>query len=203
MIRVNLLKTRVPSSENTVGQGTMVDNPFLEDGGGGGLGNPVINFLIIVLLPGALVVYEFMNLSELEDKYLGVQTQVQQVQGQINSKRAAADKAKARQQEIQVLEKKIEILKSLTKSRMLELKALDFLQSVIPERVWLSNIDYANRKFVFKGFAVADEDLTDFMRRLESRSYYTNVILVQATEAKSDQGTVRSFEISSELKVEN
>jgi Tfp pilus assembly protein PilN len=94
----------------------------------------------------------------------------------------------------------MKIMKALSRTRLRELKALDFLQTMIPERVWLNSLDYIDEKFRLKGLALTDDDLTDLIQALDKSSFFSEVVLLQAKETTSRDGTLKNFELTTTIE---
>jgi Tfp pilus assembly protein PilN len=109
------------------------------------------------------------------------------------------EKAKEMQKEIKELEERIVLIKNLSKVRLREIKAIDYLQNVIPDKVWFSELDFKDTVFQAKGYSVSDEALNKFIEGLEGKSFFRNVILMQSIDQKTKSGTIKSFTFSSSL----
>jgi Tfp pilus assembly protein PilN len=126
----------------------------------------VLKKIGVIMLPTLLLIgYEWYNIDFLtaqKDKAFGALKKVEKELNTLNSEmKLYADV----EQEAKVLEDKIGILRDLSRIRLREVKALDFLQSVTPEAVWFKTISYTNLKFVFQGYAVTDDALSVFYSR--------------------------------------
>ena len=97
------------------------------------------------------------------------------------------------------MKEKLDIVTGLSKKRLRELKALDFLQNLIPDGVWLTSMKYDGEKVNFSGQATTDEDMTKFIEGLDSSGQFKEVILVKAIEKSSAVGVVKEFVVNSKL----
>lgn len=200
MIRVNLLKTKVGGKPGGVAE----ESTFAATSFGSppeGSGSPVVKLVVLFLFAGGLYGYETMNINDLSEQRNQLSSQANALMAEINQKKAEADAAAKLEAEITEMQKKMELMTNLSKYRTRELKALDYLQTIIPEKVWLKAIDCQKEMVQMQGYAVSDEDLTEFLRRLEARSYFQEIILSQATEEKTKDGTVKSFEIKGKMGI--
>ena len=204
MIRVNLLKSKVANQKENFEEANLGSMAFGGTGGGGG-GNvdqtaAAINIVIMIIFIVPIYLYSQTLVNAAKESYDRTVIEAQDVATRLSQKTAEKARLGNIETELKELQGKLDLLKKLTRIRVRELKALDYLQTMIPDRVWLRAIDYKDEKIKFEGFAVADDDLTEFLRRLEDRNFFTNVILTQATEAKTPEGTVRSFEINANME---
>jgi len=202
VIRINLMRNRGVDTGHTTEYSEATSFGF--GGGEGGSGDQataIIKILLLLLVTGALLLYENQNISALNAKFaIIIQKQVK-MNTEIQKKQKEADKLQGLQKEIKELRAKVDILRTLSKTRLREIKALDFLQNIIPERVWLTSLIYANEKLTLRGFAVQEENLTDFTSVMESKPYFSDVLLLQAKESKLGSIVSQEFEITSRLEI--
>jgi Tfp pilus assembly protein PilN len=206
MIKVNLLRNRVQDPSLTANSG--------ESSGGGGsdqMREVLIKIAFLGLFVFGLMIYESQNIRSLAEELARTNQQVQTLTAD-NTNRAN-EVAKFKDVEVQAkeLEDKLKILKLLSKLRLREVKTLDFMQSSIPEKVWLKDISYESDKvhveaghFQFNGNAVATEELTEFVRRLEDSAYLMDVIVVRNQEVTVNKtSTMREFLFTAEVENKN
>lgn len=202
MIKVNLLKTKVVS-QSLEGE----DVPLSVESGvsAGSSSQKEVLLKLLVILAGVivLIIFEQVNISNLTKEKDAVTGKVNLLQ---TEKRQLEERVKAENQlkaDINQLEEKQKILNRLLRKRMQELKALDFLQTSLPEGVWLDSIDYNGLDVEFKGFAATDRDLSMFVEILEKSAHFNQVLLAKSVENKNKTGTVKEFTINAELGAAN
>lgn len=202
MIKVNLIRNRVGDSASGTEAISSGRNESAREG--------LIKLACVAIFTGVLMVYESQNLRALNEESMRLQSQVQTLSAENAAK--AAEVAKYKDVEVQAkeLEDKLKILKLLSRLRLREVKTLDFMQSSIPEKVWLKNITYDSDKvkvesghFQFSGMAVATEELTEFVRRLEDSAYLQDVIVVKNQEVTNTKTSVRDFMFTAEVENHN
>ena len=86
-----------------------------------------------------------------------------ELQAENTAKAAEVEKVKDVEVQAKELEDKLTILKLLSRLRLRQVKTLDFMQSSIPEKVWLKTVEYESDTthvedghYKFTGNAVAD-----------------------------------------------
>ena len=119
---------------------------------------------------------------------------------EIQNKNAQAVEAVAKIENLkkqqETIEKQIGALGQLQKNRTREIRFLDHLQSVTPERLWLTRIQVQGSQLSLMGLAVADEEITRFMDALGQSPAIRNIGLVRSAESTSEQFRgVRQFEV--------
>lgn len=203
MIRVNLLKNRV-------GDQAVLKSASAEADGPGGLRESAIKIVFILIFTVGVMVYEGQNIRSLNDEAARLQVQISDLESQSAAKAAEADTVKDVENQARELEDKLKVLKLLSRLRLREVKTLDFMQSSIPEKVWLKNIRFeAGDKatqggtYEFNGSAVATEDLSEFVKRLEDSAYLSEVIVIKNQEVAvaGRNGSVREFTFTAEVEV--
>jgi Tfp pilus assembly protein PilN len=211
VIKVNLARTQLGQA---AAQGAVPSMPS----GGGSSGSSegreaIVKVLVIVVFTGGLYLFERQNITQLNaDRatQLAKATEAEQlVQNQVKE----LDSVKDIGDQARELEDKLKILKLLSRLRLREVKTLDFMQSSIPEKVWLKSLEYEAEKddvihghLNFKGNAVSTEDLSEFTKRLEDSAYLAEVITIRNQEVAvgSSKATVmREFEFNAQVEVKN
>lgn len=207
MIKINLIRNKV--ADSTVAGG----------GGGGSVADETRESLIKVAFIGlftlGLMMYESQNIRRLNEDRVRVQAMVNELEGQAQAKSTEVNAIKDIAHQAQELEDKLKILKLLSKLRLREVKTLDFMQSSIPEKVWLRGIHYESDKdlklkteagrYSFNGNSVTTEDLSEFVRRLEDSAYLNEVIVIKNQEANGPgrSGGFREFQFTADVEVKN
>lgn len=197
MIKINLNRTRVPGNSGQE-EGTTIDQ-LTES-------NPrdlAVKLIVMFLGPLTLFVTQSLNLSRLQGEFTGVQGQLTKLKSELDAKKKELDSLKDIQAKSIALQDKLTLLKKYSRLRLFQLQALDYLQSVIPERVWVTTIDYIDRRYKILGRAVDTVDLTDFVNKLEGSAYFQDVIVVQNKDysISGSNSKIRDWEISTKSEV--
>jgi Tfp pilus assembly protein PilN len=157
------------------------------------------NVLLMFIGVGCLMAYEYFHIGGLESDLAALNSQNSSLQAELTEKRPIAEKAKVLQKEIQDIESRIKSIKDLSKIRLREIRAVDYIQNTIPERVWLTKVEFNSGNLTLEGGASSDEQLNRFLESLEAKSYFTNVILLKSIEEKAKEGIIKRYEISSSV----
>ncbi|NJL24920.1 MAG: hypothetical protein HC902_06930 [Calothrix sp. SM1_5_4] len=204
MIRVNLLKSRVGDTQTSTvqegasGQGEMREN--------------LTKVFFIAIFTVALMFYESQNLETLGGEQRRIQVQIQELEAQLDVKNKEIESVKDVEAQAAELEDKLKVLKMLSRLRLREVKTLDFMQSSIPEKVWLKSVSFqADRDkpdqglFDFRGVSVVTEDLTEFTKKLEDSAYLYEVIVLknQDVPATGRVGSLREFHFTAQVETKN
>jgi len=98
------------------------------------------------------------------------------------------------------LNAQLDVIKTLSKERLKNVKGLDALQGLIPSSAWLNSLKIVGDKVDLDGFAVNDVVVSDFMQQLSSSIYFSHVVLADSTEATTPEGSVKKFHIKCNLE---
>lgn len=210
MIKINLHRGRpqgtgVGTSPNTAGTGTMPTEfnvTSAEPTADFNKRDAVVNGLMLVVFPILLMFYEQHHIDQLNLQLRQTQSALSVKETTLQEKKAEAAKSGELKEKAKELANKIEILKKLAKIRLREIRALDFIQNNIPEKVWLSEMVFKEGQLKLKGRSMTDDDLTNFVNSLENSKYFTNVLLLQAREERLKEAALKTFEVSCNLEVE-
>ncbi|MGE4133252.1 MAG: PilN domain-containing protein [Bdellovibrionales bacterium] len=200
MIRVNLLRNRVGDQPTAIAAA--------EEGASNTKEN-VIKIAFLTIFTVALMFYEGQNQRNLQEEANRLAGRKNELETESAAKAKEAEGVKDVEQQARELEDKLKILKLLSKLRLREVKTLDFMQSSIPEKVWLREVTFETDKddvefgrYEFTGNAVATEDLTEFVKRLEDSAYLTEVIVVknEETAVTGKSATIRRFTFTADVE---
>ncbi len=193
MIRINLLKD-IGGSAGAVGVVDMGDEEA------GASNRDAYKKLVILCFP-VLFAYGFefyldnekqTEISFLQKKLNSMKTEVKNLQPQIK----AVNRFKEEKQKLEV---QVEAIKQLSKERLINVKALDTLQAVIPKEVWLESLKVDDERVTIKGKTVSDSFITSFLQSLNQSIYFTDVQLIGTSEQSGKNGPVKLFEFSARL----
>ncbi|MGZ5278467.1 MAG: PilN domain-containing protein [Pseudobdellovibrionaceae bacterium] len=155
----------------------------------------VIRLLILLIFPLALFGYEFQNLPDLRSKLASKTAVVNSLTEKNNRAKGAVDEIAKFKEDQSRLQKQIDTLEGLQKERLREVKILDNLQKDIPEKVWLTRMEFADTNLRVSGAATADLEISTFMDNLGRSVFLRDVSLVKSTNETSDKGVLKIFDI--------
>ncbi len=202
MIKINLVRNRVGSSS---GETQIIDTGSVSSSGNREL---LVKFAMLSLFTIALILYESSNVGGLKAQQADLQNQLTQLQTESAAKAAEVEAVKDVEVQAKELQDKIKLIKLLSQLRLREVKTLDFMQSSIPEKVWLSTLNFETEKdkmeegrFSFSGNAMTTEDLGEFVKRLENSGYLEQVIVVKNQEIQvPNASSYREFLFTAEVE---
>lgn len=191
MIKINLATSKV-SSMPLGGAGLGVE--FVDENDT--RKNAMKRILIIMLGPLALFLYENQNIpgkmNELQSK-----SQVLAELQAYNAKQAdsVAEIKKFKEDEA-LIESRISALEKIAKDRQREIRVMDLLQNVIPEKAWLTRLEINPDRVNIQGMAMSDFEVSSFLEALTKSVFLMDVNLVSSNEVTEDGIVLKRFEIS-------
>jgi Tfp pilus assembly protein PilN len=98
---------------------------------------------------------------------------------------------------------KLDIMQKIVDRRFLAVSGLDQIQEVIPEEVWLKEIQFRKDDFTIRGVSTTNKQIQNFAEELEGTNLFSKVVLDRAEEDRSNNSKLhsrRKFVIVSTLK---
>ena len=159
--------------------------------------------LLMLIWVAGLFTYQKINITSLEGSLARAQMEARDLDQQITQHQAEADQAKKMQKDVEELKHRIKIVKDLSKTRLREIKAIDYIQNNIPDKLWLNSLTIKANHLELFGSTLTDDQLNRFLDSLEqNKASFKNVLLLKAVDQNdSKMGTLKSFEISSDIGV--
>lgn len=155
-----------------------------------------IRLLVLLIIPLAIYAYELQLIPGLQGKLNSKRNVLTSLKQKNDQAKGAVEEIKKFKEDQAKLQKQIDTLEGLRKERLKEVKILDNLQKDIPDKVWLTKIDFQESKLSLSGLATADVELTGFMENLSRSVFLHEVNLVRSSEQPSENGTLKRFDIS-------
>lgn len=192
MIKINLCPDVAAAVQGVDPQADMVDTEIQRKG--------LVHLLMIGILPAALFVYGAQKKPEKQNQIKALKAQLAELTS-FNNKQVAivAEITKIENDEKDV-EKKIDAISSLTQGRLVEIKVLDLLQSIVRDKMWIRLIDVDNSKVSIEGMAQAEMDVSLFLNDLTRNVLLRDVRLLESQQELYDGQTYSRFKIAAFLE---
>lgn len=152
--------------------------------------------VLLVVGPLAFYIYENQNVPQ-KVAELNSKNQVLAELQTYNAKAAdsVAEIKKFKEDEA-LMEARIAALEKISKDRQREIRVLDLLQTVIPEKAWLTRIQINPDRVNVQGMAMSDFEVSQFLEALTKSVFLMDVNLVSSSETVQDGVSLKKFEIS-------
>ncbi len=165
MIRINLLSDREAIQKETTRQQVSIF---------------ILTICLVVVILGGIQFYQYRQRKDLEQRIQYVQQELKELKKKVGE----VEKYKEAKKE---LETKLQIIDRLQKNKMLVVHLLDTIGETIPEKMWLQELGLKGGKLSIEGYAVDNETIATFMRRLQGTKSFRSVELGLA-ERKDVEG---------------
>lgn len=201
MIKVNLLRNRGSGKSANETQTFVADESvqFTVESTETEGANPVVKVLVMLLWTVGLIVWEQYNIGQLDKQISSLSAQSQQITSDIAALQPDLAQAEKTNKDYAAFKNKVDLVKKLGRLRLREIRALDHLQNIIPEKAWFTNISFVEDKFLVEGVAANDQILDNLIEGIRRHTGFKDVLLAKAIEEKTGQGNLRIFLITSTM----
>ncbi len=148
-----------------------------------------------LVLPIALYIYEYFNLTSLQEALIQQQQKVQQIQAEKSKYGDTGPRVERFNKEKARVEKEIEAVRNLARVRLREVKALDALQSLMPNRTWVKKVSIEGNVVKLEGYSSSETGVTEFIRALENSVSFSRVEPKSTVQENLASGPVKRFEM--------
>ena len=190
MIRINLLKNLGLSAGTGIsGAGAAIVSVDVKK-------QATVKLVIILLFPLVFFIWEKLKLNALTEELTRRRAEVSAVEQERAGFGDAGPRVEAANREKRKIQQELEVIRGLAKHRLREVKALDLLQSVIPQGAWLRFIEVEGGKVSLTGYAMNEKAIGDLLSQLTSNVFFTNVEPKSTSAVRlGELGEVKAFEI--------
>ncbi len=185
MIRVNLLKPE----QKDIREAPIASSPHVQEKKK--QPNTALIFLLVIVAIISVYFIQNKNLKK-EQNLLNVANE---------EKRALQDVAELLVQveaQKNLLERKINLINSLTSHQHVAVNIMDELSLNIPDWVWLVEAIYDQNEVRIKGKALSNTLIADYMLSLENSPSFTAVNLISSTQQRSGGDEYLEFSLTAE-----
>lgn len=179
MIRINLLPVRVSKREALVRRELAL----------GALG-----LTAMILVMGS---FQILLKGQVGD----VLAENTQIQHDIDILKAEVDRVDEVDELRQELQRKLDVIASLKRSKTGPVHMLDEISSATPEKVTLTMLREERHRLSIMGYAVSTEVISQFLSNLELSDWFDEVYLIEIDQEEEDGYTVKTFSITAQLVV--
>jgi type IV pilus assembly protein PilN len=190
MIKINLLRNL--GSGAVVGTSVQTDMPLSQEA----QKQFAYRFGVICLAVGALILYEKIQLSVQQGEIDAVTTKINSVRAEKEKYGDAAPIVQKYNEQKVKLDAQIKILEGLTENRLREVKLLDTIQSVLPQKAWLDELSMDQGKVMMKGFVPDDQGVSSLYSALETNVLFSNVKVKSEAMDLPSIGSAHKFEFT-------
>lgn len=191
MIRINLRPDVIISDDESPQDG-VVDSEIQRKG--------LVHILLILVCPVALFVYGGQARPQKIREMQAISAQIAELTS-FNEKQSAivAEIEKILKDEKDV-EKKIEAISNITQGRLVEIKVLDLLQTIVRDKMWFKSIEVDNSTISIDGMAQTEIDISIFLDDLNKNILLRDPRLVESQQEMYEGQNFSRFRIDAILE---
>ncbi|QLY24756.1 PilN domain-containing protein [Bdellovibrio sp. KM01] len=199
MIKINLASNQVGTN---AALGAQFGDVILEDGGGSDEARKeALKRLVILLIPAlGLYGYQEQHVPELQARLGSLQTTLSELENYNSKQAASVAEIKKFKEDEAIIEARISALDKISRDRSREIRVIDLMQQVIPEKAWLTKITLNPDRMNVQGLGLSDFEVSQFLEALTKSVFLMDVNLVSSTEVTLDGMILKKFEISAVLE---
>ena len=151
--------------------------------------------LAIIFLPAMLIVVEKFKLNALTEQVDVVEQKIRGIEASKAQFGEAGPKIEKYSKEKKRIDQEMDVIRGIAKTRLREVKALDSLQSLIPQRTWFDTIEISGTLIKLLGYTTSDAGVADLIKALESSPYFSKVEPKSTSQENLPSGPAKKFEI--------
>lgn len=179
MIRINLLPFRAARTKENIRRQVSI-------------------FLLSFVL--ATIILSYYN-SHLSGKIKTLNSNIASLNKEVNIYRKKAQEVDRIKKNLDIMRKKLDVINNLERNRKEPVVMMEtFSDVLIPQRMWLIDIECRNNVVNLKGVALDNKTVADFMTNLEKTPIFSGVSLKTLKQKKMQKSmNLKSFEIACNL----
>lgn len=218
MIKINLLKGLSGNAKDEVGEapsgffgGIFPKKPqnqeedldqsaaVLDDQESDNSFNILLKTIIMGSIAIGLFVFQSNNIPRLESELSELSDQLNELVAYNKKAGPAVAEIQRMQEYKQGIEKQISSLNGLSKVRLKYIKVLDLLQSNLPEKMWLTDIDSKGNQLKVEGVSFGETEITKFLEVMGKSIYFSDVSMLSSkdlTKATDESRRLKQFNLN-------
>lgn len=152
--------------------------------------------VLLAIGPLALIIYENQNLPTKEAELRAKQAQLLELQNYNAKQAASVAEIKKFKEDEALIETRIAALEKISVDRLREIRVMELIQNVIPEKAWLTRLEVSPQKVNIQGLALSDFEVSALLEALTKSVFLMDVTLLNSSELNQEGVTLKRFEIS-------
>lgn len=177
MIRINLLSVREAQAE----AGRRTETRLI-----------VLGAALVVVLLSFVEVWSRMRLGP-------VRTEHEKLQGELKTLEAKTAELSLLEKNRKELDAKLKTIETLQQKKVGPAKVLADLGDSAPDQVWLLEFTEDQGAATITGFALDNQTIASFMRKLSESKYFFDVDLQETTQSEKDGAQLKRFVVKARL----
>ncbi len=193
MIKINLKPTGLGEAGTTIDVVDSSANSEIQRKG-------LVHLLVMMILPAAMYVYGIQRRPERISQIANLTNQIGELTAFNDKQAAIVAEIKKISEDEKSVEERISAINKITVGRLVEIKVLDLLQTILREKMWLKAIEVKENNLTIEGMAQTDMDVSIFLEDLTKNILLRDVRLVETKQENFDGLNYARFKISAILE---
>lgn len=144
--------------------------------------------MAVALAAAAIVMFLHLlisgQLSDQEERKAYIQSEIATLDGQIKQ----IDELQTRKEELLA---RMKVIQDLQGRRPVIVRVFDEMVRAVPEKVYLSSVERVGDKFKIEGYAESNNQVSTFLRNLNTSTWFKNPMLSNVTAAAPESKSVK------------
>jgi type IV pilus assembly protein PilN len=193
VIKINLKPTGLGEAGTTIDVVDSSANSEIQRKG-------LVHLLVMMILPAAMYVYGIQRRPERISQIANLTNQIGELTAFNDKQAAIVAEIKKISEDEKSVEERISAINKITVGRLVEIKVLDLLQTILREKMWLKAIEVKENNLTIEGMAQTDMDVSIFLEDLTKNILLRDVRLVETKQENFDGLNYARFKISAILE---
>lgn len=152
--------------------------------------------IILFVFPLGLIGYENYHNLKLNQQLVELNKAIEKVNEDVLAFSPKVRDLRKFEEEERKLKQRMDTIIELSKERLSNVKALDALHDLVPERAWLTELKVKSGKFEITGLAVEPLIVSNLIGNFEESIFFTQVKLDFTEESRTKNGVLSRFKVS-------
>ena len=162
----------------------------------GGPGRQVfIKLFCTLLFPIGLIAYEKFNISLLDAEVVKSETRIKEVEKARSKYGDVGPKVERYTKERKRVDEQLSAVRKIARTRLRDVKALDALQSLLPDQTWFQKVVIDENNVKLFGYTMSEDGISILIRALENSPFFSQVEPKSAVQENLSTGPAKKFEM--------
>ena len=149
----------------------------------------------MLVFPIILYIYDNISRSDLEKQLADTKANAEKLTAEKAKFGDTGIKMEGLTKEKKVIDEQVDAIKVIARTRLKEVKSLDALQTLTPQRTWLTKVALNHALVKVTGYTSGDDGIAEMIRGLENSPFFSKVEPKSTSEEKLGGATVKKFEL--------
>ncbi len=160
-----------------------------------------LRLALLFVGPLALYFYENQTIPALSSEKMRISKTLEDLKAfNAKSEQIVKDIKRFKEDEAKI-QARISSVDKITRDRMREIRVIELVQQIIPEKAWITKLEIDKAKVKVVGYGLSDFEVSTFLEGMTKSALLTDVNLISSLEETLAGQQVKQFEISANAEV--